>query len=201
MLILFSITFITKLSDSKKVEEYDAVYEENERLKQEVNGLNTTVEKIKAIESVEKALSELDDEYYIFDPKNKRYKLNIDIQFKPNESDIDNLSLDQQNQLIKAGNELYNKINNLLKNNKDIDYLLVVEGNTQRSENNWRKDPDTGYKLSYKRALALFNFWKSKGIDFYDLGMNCEIIIAGSGYWGQSRDEKIQQIIEGFLYR
>ncbi len=147
------------------------------------------LEKLKEIENVETALSTLDREYYIFDAQNKRYKLNIDVQFSSNESAINDLDQTTRNQLKLAGHELYDKINNLISSNKSIDYLLVIEGNTQRSDDNWKRIPNIGYKLSYERALALFNFWKNNGIDFSKLNKQCEVIVAGSGYFGQSRED------------
>ena len=69
-------------------------------------------------------------------------------------------------------------------------YLLIIEGNTQRTERNYIDIPNEGYKLSYRRALGLYNFWKSMDLDFRKIGEQCEIIIAGSGYFGQSRDLK-----------
>ena len=40
------------------------------------------------------------------------------------------------------------------------------------------------------RALSLFNYWKKIGADFNSLGSQCEVILAGSGYFSQSRDEE-----------
>jgi hypothetical protein len=38
--------------------------------------------------------------------------------------------------------------------------------------------------------LSLYTFWQKNGYDFSDLGSQCEVIIAGSGYFSQSRDLK-----------
>lgn len=169
MLILYVVTFIKlKLDQGKMVKE---------------------LEKLKEIENVEKALSTLDSTYYVFDETNKRYKLNVDATFPGNISDINSLSANVREQLLGAGRDLYNKIDDLTKKNKEIEYLLVIEGNTERYNNNWNRIPDTGYKLSYERALALFNFWKENSIDFNEIKGQCEVIIAGSGYFGQSREE------------
>ena len=62
----------------------------------------------------------------------------------------------------------------LISKNPNVDYLLVIEGNTQRSNNNWVTIPNAGYKLSYDRALSLFNYWKNRGLNFRDIGNNCE---------------------------
>lgn len=146
-------------------------------------------DKLNQIDNIETALSSLDKNYFDFDEENKRYRLNIDIRFEPNEANIyvaDNTIL---NNLEGAGKTLYKQINEILEENKGAYLLLVIEGNTQRYEDNFVSYPDTGYRLSYNRALALYNFWKDKGLNFYDFGDRCEIIIAGSGYFGISRDK------------
>lgn len=206
ILILFSITLVGRIKDQETLKGFNSAEERIKFLEQELaellkknkqleidnEQLITDKKKFEEIQNVEKALSTLDPTYYKFDPSNKRYRLNIDAKFKSDESDISYIGIEERKQLLKAGSELYNKINTLIKNNKEIDYLLVIEGNTQRNEKykNWINAPDRGYKLSYERALALHNYWKNNGIDFRKLGSNCEVILAGSGYFGQSRDEK-----------
>jgi len=145
----------------------------------------------KEIKSVEKALTELDRNYFEFDKVNKRYKLKTNINFAANKSNIYDekyISNKQREELLDAGHKLYHKIKTITEANKDVDYLLVIEGMTSRYKNNYRTNPDRGYKLSYERSLALYNFWKSNGIDFRKLEPQCEIILAGSGYFSQSRD-------------
>ena len=151
---------------------------------------------ITKIKNIEKALSNLDPEYFEFDQINKRYKLRTDINFAPNDSDIyneDYISKAQRDEIKKAGQHLFDKIESIIQKNKDVDYLLIIEGNTQRYKNNYIENPNVGYKLSYKRALALYNFWKDNGNDFRELSPQCEIIIAGSGYFGLSRDTITEQ--------
>lgn len=145
--------------------------------------------KLKEIENVEMALSTLDSTFYKFDATNKRYKLNVDALFPPNSADITKLDVSVRDQLLGAGNDLFEKIESLTRQNNEIEYLLVIEGNTERYNDNWNTMPDIGYQLSYQRALALFNFWKLNDINFNDLNGQCEVIIAGSGYFGQSREE------------
>lgn len=148
-----------------------------------------TEQVVEEIKSVQKALSELDSTYYYFDDVNKRYKLNIDVRFRANSADIYNVSNNSRKQLIDAGRVLIEKVSRLIKESKNIDYLIVIEGNTAKFNNNHINNPDLGYELSYRRSLALVNFWKENGINFSRLGDQCEIIIAGSGYFGKSRDK------------
>ncbi|MDP4268722.1 MAG: hypothetical protein Q8909_01215 [Bacteroidota bacterium] len=145
-------------------------------------------EAIKRVNEVTEGLKKLNKQYYSYDDVTKRYKLNVDIQFLPNQAIIESANGFRPNEdnLIKAGRDLYSLMNSITKKNANINYLLIVEGNTQRSQNNFRLRPDVGYKLSYERALALVNFWKKSHIDF-DEFKNCEILICGSGYFGKSR--------------
>ncbi|MBC5772774.1 hypothetical protein H8S95_01755 [Pontibacter sp. KCTC 32443] len=197
ILILFSITLLGRQQDQviiKSCEDSTTIIKDLrakiDSLNQANNQLTIERKKFDEIQNVEKALSTLDPDYYTFDHQNKRYKLKLDVVFKPNESDISNLSLHELDQLMQAGEELYNKVNTLVQANKEIEYLLIIEGNTERYKNNWVTDPNRGYELSYERALALFNFWKDNGIDFNKLKGQCEVIIAGSGYFGQSRNTR-----------
>lgn len=157
-------------------------------LKSKQGVLEAQAQQLEKIKNVQKAIENLDSTYYQFDPENKRYKLNIDVVFRSNSADIMDIPSGTRIELATAGDKLYNKIKSIIDTSKTIDYLLIIEGNTQRSDNNWVNSPDRGYKLSYERALSLFNYWKQLGFNFRELGGQCEIIIAGSGYFSQSRD-------------
>ena len=146
-------------------------------------------EALAEIDSIQQALEGLDKDFFDFDEINKRYKLKVDVRFRPNSYDINDIPLDDRQNILNAGNSLFLKMKELIENNSHIDYLVIIEGNTQRFNNNYIDNPDLGYIYSYQRALSLVNFWKLYGVDFKKLGPQCEIIIAGSGYFGYSRDE------------
>ena len=157
--------------------------------------LNASEEAIEKVNNVIEALNELDTNYYSFDEETMRYKLNIDIIFELSDDNIYAATDSRKRKdLIKAGKNLFSLISRVTKKNPNINYLLVIEGNTQRAllSNGWnyRTMPNLGYRLSYKRALALMNFWKAKSIDFSRIH-NCEILICGSGYFGKSRDPMV----------
>ncbi|WP_298881984.1 hypothetical protein [uncultured Polaribacter sp.] len=152
--------------------------------------LEAQANQLKEIKNVQKAIENLDTTYYHFDKVNKRYKLNIDVRFKPNSSNINDIPQKTRIGLGNAGENLYNKVKSIIDTSKTIDYLLIIEGNAQRSNKNWVSNPNMGYNLSYKRALSLFNYWKRMGADFNSLGSQCEVIIAGSGYFSHSRDDE-----------
>lgn len=168
MLVLYVVTFVI--------------------LQAEVGKIEADAEIKQKIEKIQKALQSLDKQYFEFDDVNKRYKLKTDVQFGGGSDKITDIPLELREEIFQAGRELYGKIEKITINNPDVDYLLIIEGNTQRTETNYKEIPNLGYRLSYGRALALYNYWKSRGIDFRELGTQCEIILAGSGYFGQSRD-------------
>jgi len=98
---------------------------------------------------------------------------------------------------------LYKKIDSVLDSIPRAHLQLIVEGNAQRICDdwdrligcNWRDEHgiNEGYRLSYRRSLALSNYWKSRGIDLNQLTAahagRFEVIIAGSGHFGLSRDD------------
>jgi hypothetical protein len=157
-------------------------------LQSKQSDLIVQAQQLEKIKNVQKAIENLDSTYYHFDSINKRYKLNIDVKFNPNSYEINDISLDKRLELAKAGKNLYSKIKSIIDTSSTIDYLLIIEGNTQRFNNNWKTSPEVGYILSYKRSLSLYSYWKKMGYDFGDLGSQCEVILAGSGYFSQSRD-------------
>ncbi len=161
-------------------------------LKEKNNRLISQNIQLELIKEVEKALGSLDHKYFEYDQVNKRYKLKQDISFRSGSDDFNDLSEDEKAYLEEAGRELFSTIKDLIKENPNIEYLLIVEGNTQRAvfngQWNYESIPDVGYELSYRRALALVNFWKiDRNIPFNEIEDNCELLIAGSGYFGQSR--------------
>lgn len=100
-----------------------------------------------------------------------------------------------------VGNDLL-QIMQSLNQNKDYNYQMVIEGNAAiKWENlqsgNYNPDDVGMYHLSYRRALALYLHWRSKGIDFRKY--NTEIIIAGSGFNGINRDENVEDYNKRFI--
>lgn len=159
----------------------------------ELSSANEKAVQLEKIEEIQEALETLDKQYFEFDQYNKRYKLSIDAQFRAGSSKITDIPLNKREKLFEAGQELYNQLEKVIENNPNVDYLLVIEGNTAKYKQNWIKDPNRGYILSYRRALTLYNYWRSRNVDFRKLAPQCEIIIAGSGYFGQSRDNDDEQ--------
>jgi len=141
------------------------------------------------IHKIQEALEKLDKRYFVFDPRNKRYKLNTDVTFNGNSHSILDIPTSKRSELLKAGTSIFYLMSKLTAENPNVNYLLVIEGNTQRSSNNFKSIPDVGYRLSYNRSLSLVNYWQQNGLNFRAFN-NCEILIAGSGYFGKSREIK-----------
>lgn len=141
------------------------------------------------IHRIQQALENLDKRYFVFDPRNKRYKLKVDVNFNSNSSNITDIPAGLRQDLLQAGKSIYKLMQKLTSENRNVNYLLIIEGNTQRSTGNFITMPDIGYKLSYNRSLSLVNYWQNNGLNFKAFE-NCEILIAGSGYFGKSRERK-----------
>lgn len=89
-----------------------------------------------------------------------------------------------------------------LNQNKDFNYQMVIEGNAAIKwqnliSGNYNPDNVEMYHLSYRRALALYLYWKSKDIDFRKY--NTEVIIAGSGFNGNNRDNRVEDYNKRFI--
>ncbi|MBR4553877.1 MAG: hypothetical protein IKO20_09220 [Bacteroidaceae bacterium] len=100
-----------------------------------------------------------------------------------------------------VGNDIL-EILKSLNQNEAFNYQMVIEGNAAIKWQNLRSgnyNPDNVemYHLSYNRALALYLYWKSKGIDFRKY--NTEVIIAGSGFNGINRDNKVEDYNKRFI--
>ncbi|OZI08987.1 hypothetical protein BWI93_06385 [Siphonobacter sp. BAB-5385] len=160
-------------------------------LKSKEEGYINDALKYQKIQTIERALQELNGTYFRYDENNKRFRLGVDVNFKPNRADMSELDARTRSGLLEAGKVLFRKIKNVAKENPDVSYMVVVEGNAQRANDNWQSSfgRQNGYELSYRRALALVDFWKQNGINF-DQFKNCEVLIVGSGHFGKSRDPR-----------
>ena len=100
-----------------------------------------------------------------------------------------------------VGNDIL-QILQSLNENENFNYQMVIEGNAaikwqNLKSGNYNPDNVEMYHLSYNRALALYLYWKSKGIDFRKY--NTEVIIAGSGFNGINRDNKVEDYNKRFI--
>ncbi len=90
---------------------------------------------------------------------------------------------------IEIGHDIENLLKKLSEENGEFHYQLVIEGNVANDEkNSMNVDSEKYYKLSYERALALYNLWRAEKINLRKY--NTEIMICGSGLNGIDRDPK-----------
>lgn len=101
------------------------------------------------------------------------------------EFDFNNISRDE---ILQVGKDLKNILEKLSESTPGCNYQLVIEGTTANTfDKRFKPDYGWAYKLSYERALALYQFWRNNGIDLRKY--NTEILICGSGMNGKNRDK------------
>lgn len=101
-----------------------------------------------------------------------------------------------------VGLALLEVVRRLYERNPDLSFQLVIEGNAaipwqQLHDNVYDADNARMYELSYRRALALYLRWRSMGVDLR--AYNTEVIIAGSGFNGNNRDEDVEENNKRFV--
>tara|TARA_R110002073_G_scaffold312586_4_gene484115 strand:+ start:8290 stop:8952 length:663 start_codon:yes stop_codon:yes gene_type:complete len=141
------------------------------------------------LQEIKKAINSLDKTYFKYDEVNKRHELKLEVLFRPGISRIPNLN---KPELYKAGLALRDLVDKMPENQGGIKYLVIIEGMaarysapSEKYKNSQAHRIEGTYILSYNRAKALYNFWKSKGIIF-DEDM-FEVVLAGSGWFGAGR--------------
>lgn len=165
-------------------------------------------DKLDIIEAVEQNLKPLksDTSFFIYEPRYKRFKLAFEVEFKYNRSTLD--SADLYNYLPtlakidSAGRHLKQIIDTLQQAKRknphlqNVSYILVIAGYASRYSPTELKEQHN-YELSYDRALSLWTYWKSIGVDFEDPRYHglIDLQISGNGWGGvgRSRDEEANQ--------
>lgn len=186
MLVLFAVVFISANPDK-----IFRLEEENQKLKDSLKEANATKEQLQEIVKIEQQFKTLqEDKDFEFLPDCKKYIAKELSGIELFESNGSVIKKEYHPVVLKAGKKIKSFIDELNKNQKDFSYLLVIEGNTanwpENDPNHREKNDEFGFKLSYERALALYEFWESKGISYRK--SNVEVIISGSGFNGICRD-------------
>lgn len=155
---------------------------------------------LKIIKTVEANLEPLkkDKELFNYEEEYSRFKLAFDVKFQD-----DKFSILVDNDLVNpvatrkkiddAGKKLKDVVDNLKlekDQNKDLDkvsYILVIAGYASKDNNPIRLLHN--YELSYQRALNLWQYWKSIGIDFEAPAYKglIDLQISGNGWGGVGR--------------
>lgn len=170
MLVLFVLTVVhLKLEQEKIIAERDQL------------------QKIVQLEEQFKPLEEGGDFIYLAECKKFVAKSLRGLEiFDPGKTEI---LAEHEDATIEIGRKIESFLNTLQKNNKDFSYLLVIEGNMANTyDKRYNFDNIDGYKKSYERALAVYNLWVKKNIDFRK--NNVEVLISGSGYNGLCREDR-----------
>lgn len=143
--------------------------------------LNAAKEELDKINEIRNSLKNIDSKYFIYNEEYKKHILNIEVSFYTNSSDI--LDMDQvtRDQISQAGSSLKNLMRTLPAD-QNIKYLLVIEG--QASKDGAKVNDE----LSYRRAIALRNYWFGLNPNLNEVLPNCEVVIAGSGQYGVPRE-------------
>jgi hypothetical protein len=164
---------------------------QQEQLKSVLEATQKELDKIKQLnESIEK----IDDRFFVYNSNSKRHTLKEDIKvsFEKYKSDIYAKTISQNTRLKldSVGYAIHKFMLDAQKEIPEAEYLLIVEG--QASKDPYSKNNE----LSYERALALVNYWKSKGILFYSYkdgfkvknNLPFELIVSGSGISSEFRE-------------
>ena len=113
--------------------------------------------------------------------------LGIDI-FYPESDEIRNEHLAT---VLRVGHSLESILEKLNHQNPDLSYLLIIEGTAaipiqSLRSGGYNPDSEYAYGLSFRRALAVYNYWRFNGIDLRRY--NTEVLVCGSGFNGLNRD-------------
>ena len=182
MLVLFALTIGFLQVQINENEKLIADLKDKEKgLIQETDRL----QKLLNLEEQFKPLLEDSSFYYLPDCKKFIIKdLMATEIFEPNKFVIKKAYVQKT---INAGIKINNFLRTLNKQNPDLSYLLVIEGNMANTfDKRIRRDAEYGYLISYQRALAVYNLWLKKNINFRRY--NVEVMLCGSGFNGLCRD-------------
>lgn len=168
------------------------------KLKQKNSFLTQKVEKLAFLEQVEERNKKLkSSDAFIYLPDLKKFIFKEKVTFAYGSSVIPK---DSENNLLLAGkqiSELFQSSSEDRQSGKeDFKYLLILEGSASKYAFTPTKEQELiGFRLSYSRALAVFDYWREKNIRFNSEIV--EVLISGSGILGsiRSSDEAQNQSI------
>lgn len=188
MLVLFIICFIRI---GHQMTDIDSTNEKLDSLLHEANADKEQLEQILQLDSLFSTLS--NNTTLAYDSKGRMFyakALAGKEIFYPNTANIKQEYIGLVNSIGKDLDKVLYKLN--LKN--QFHYQLVIEGTAAipwKELKTANRDNLGMYRLSYERSLSLYNKWKEQKLDFRKY--NTEIIIAGSGFNGNNRDDKVEE--------
>jgi len=162
-------------------------------------GLAIQLTEYEHIESVKKAINEINPDYFEYNPEYKKHIFRLQVQYPIGVFDISQITNPNLLFQIKdAGEEIFQTIEKLATDTTaNIQYLVIIEG--QASADGFNTDDfHNNDVLSYQRALGLKRYWEENGI-FFSALQNCEIVVAGSGEGGMPRERANERANQRFL--
>lgn len=182
-------------------------YKELEREKQKTEQIlaetQATNEQLQQILQLDQQFKELSNSSVLgYDEEKKMFFakdfVGVEI-FNPND---DNIKPEYLDKVKEVGEALKVILEKLHSENPRFSYQLVIEGTAaikwdQKVAGTFNPDNQEMYWLSYRRALALYNKWRSQGLNLRNY--NTEIIIAGSGFNGINRDNRVEDNNKRFI--
>lgn len=166
----------------------------------EANASNEQLQQILQLETQFEELSKSSDLKYVEEKKMFVAKDFIGVEiFNPNE---DVIKPEYIGTVDRVGKSLQEIVKRLHEKNPNLNFQLVIEGYAaipwqQKKEDSYNADDPKMYKLSYRRALALYQRWRELKLNFRKY--NTEVIIAGSGFNGINRDTKVEENNKRFI--
>lgn len=148
---------------------------------------------LQKIREIQEATQNLDEESFRYNTDYKKHILNYRIKFPSGEYDIYGLSFEDRQALFRVGKYLKDFIAENIARHPGLQYILVVEGQASGGMYSYVGNDE----LSYKRALALKEFWEARGIKFSP--KTCELLVCGSGEGGVPRDRNNERNNQRFL--
>ena len=139
------------------------------------------------LQEIQKAIENLNPEYFVYQPEYKRHVLRTQVQFDKGKNAIK----EPYKPILEAAGLALKELVDLLEPNDNIKYLMVIEGMASSD------DYSRNYELSYERALSLVRLWEEQGITFDQ--NRVEVMISGSGEGGVGRNAEEEVKNQRFL--
>lgn len=194
MLVLFIISFIRV---GRQMNEIKSSNEQLDSLLHDANADREQLEQILQLDSLFSTLSH--NTTLAYDSKGRMFYAKALVGkeiFHPYTSTIK----EEYTGLVDSiGYDIDAVLRKLNKNNQ-FHYQLVIEGTAAIRWDELKtanRDNEDMYLLSYQRSLTLYKKWKAQKLDLRKY--NTEIIIAGSGFNGNNRDNKVEENNKRFI--
>lgn len=193
VLILFVVSFSHIKDVTRELTETTATLDETTATKKQLERILQLDEQFRGLEESSELQYEEDKKVFI-----AKDFIGVEI-FNANSSTIKSEYLDT---VDHVGKSLQKVLQKLHQSNPELSFLLLIEGNAAipwhyLKRGTYNPDNMEMYRLSYERALALYMYWHSCGIDLRRY--NTEIIISGSGFNGINRDRQVEENNKRFI--